>query len=125
MLEQLRDALRIKHYSYSPEKTYVYWVKRYILFHNKQHPAEMGALEIKAFLPHLAQEANVFVLHTKTGVQRPDLSLSKWFADRIGYPRTKPKRKLGMESLSRSVDLSQLRYEEVKLSSITQWSYGR
>jgi integron integrase len=59
LLDQLRHAIRIKHYSYSTEKTYVHWAKRYILFHNKRHPAEMGALEIEAFLSHLAQVANV------------------------------------------------------------------
>jgi len=59
LLDQLRDAIRIKHYSYSTEKTYVHWAKRYILFHNKRHPAEMGAPEIEAFLSHLAQDANV------------------------------------------------------------------
>jgi integron integrase len=59
LLDQLRDAIRIKHYSYSTEKTYVHWAKRYILFHNKRHPAEMGSPEIEAFLSHLAQEANV------------------------------------------------------------------
>ena len=60
LFDQLRDAIRIKHYSYSTEKTYVHWAKRYILFHNKRHPAEMGAQEIEAFLSHLAQDANVF-----------------------------------------------------------------
>lgn len=59
LLDQLRDAIRIKHYSYSTEKTYVHWAKRYILFHNKRHPAEMGAAEIEAFLTHLAQDGNV------------------------------------------------------------------
>jgi len=59
LLDQLREAIRIKHYSYSTEKTYVHWAKRYILFHNKRHPAEMGASEIEAFLSHLALEANV------------------------------------------------------------------
>jgi len=59
LLDQLRDAIRVKHYPYSTEKTYVHWVNRYILFHNKRHPAEMGALEIEAFRSHLAQEANV------------------------------------------------------------------
>jgi hypothetical protein len=59
MLDQLREAIRIKHYSHSTEKTYVHWAKRYILFHNKRHPAEMGAPEIKAFLSHLAQEGDV------------------------------------------------------------------
>jgi integron integrase len=59
ILNQLRDAIRIKHYSYSTEKTYLHWAKRYIIFHNKRHPAEMGAPEIEAFLSHLTQEANV------------------------------------------------------------------
>jgi hypothetical protein len=43
--DQLRDAIHIKHYSYSTEKTYVHWAKRYILIHNQRHPAEMGAPE--------------------------------------------------------------------------------
>jgi len=59
LLDQLRDALRLKHYSYSTEKTYVHWVTRYILFHNKRHPREMGAPEIEAFLTHLATHENV------------------------------------------------------------------
>jgi len=44
LLDQLRDAIRNQHHSYSTEKTYVHWAKRYILFHNKRHPAEMGAI---------------------------------------------------------------------------------
>lgn len=59
LLDQLRDAIRIKHYSYSTEKTYVHWAKRYIIFHNNRHPAEMDVQEIEAFLSHLAQDANV------------------------------------------------------------------
>jgi len=59
LLDQLRDAVRLKHYSYSTEQTYVYWVKRYILFHNKRHPREMGGPQIEAFLTHLATKGNV------------------------------------------------------------------
>ncbi len=59
LLDQLRDAIRLKHYSYSTEKSYVHWAKRYILFHNKRHPAEMGAAEIEAFLTHLAKDEKV------------------------------------------------------------------
>jgi hypothetical protein len=51
-LDQLRDVLRAKHYSYSTEQTYVGWVRRYILFHNKKHPQEMGVQEVGAFLTH-------------------------------------------------------------------------
>jgi integron integrase len=59
LLDQMRDAIRLKHYSYSTEKTYVHWTKRYILYHNKRHPAEMGTAEIEAFLTHLAKDENV------------------------------------------------------------------
>lgn len=59
LLDQVRDAVRLKHYAYSTEKAYVYWVKRYILFHNKRHPREMGIREVEAFLTHLARDENV------------------------------------------------------------------
>ena len=59
LLDQTRDALRLKHYSYSTEETYVGWIRRYILFHHKRHPAEMGAAEIRAFLTHLVVEEHV------------------------------------------------------------------
>ena len=62
LLDQLRDVIRIKHYSYATEKTYLHWVKRDILFHNKRHPAEIGVPEIEAFLSHLAQEGHVSAL---------------------------------------------------------------
>ncbi len=45
LLDQLREALRLKHYSYRTEEAYVDWVRRFILFHGKRHPAEMGAPE--------------------------------------------------------------------------------
>jgi len=56
ILDQVSDAIRLKHYSYRTEQTYREWVKRYILFHNKRHPSEMGAPEVQAFLSHLATE---------------------------------------------------------------------
>jgi len=54
LLERLREAIRVRHYSIRTEHSYVQWVKRFILFHNKRHPAEMGADEIAAYLSHLA-----------------------------------------------------------------------
>jgi integrase len=57
--EQVQDSIRIKHYSYQTEKTYIYWIRRYILFHNKRHPQEMGSAEIEAFLTYLAVKENV------------------------------------------------------------------
>ncbi len=59
LLDQVRDAIRLKHYSQSTENTYVNWIRRYILFHNKCHPNEMGVPEIEAFLTHLAVKEKV------------------------------------------------------------------
>ncbi|MBE9016361.1 integron integrase [Chroococcidiopsis sp. CCALA 051] len=59
LLEQVQDAIRLKHYSYQTEKTYVHWIKRYIFFHNKQHPKDMGGKEIEAFLTDLAVHQKV------------------------------------------------------------------
>ena len=59
LLDQVRDAIRLKHYAYSTEKTYVQWAKRFVLYCNKRHPLEMGAKEISEFLTHLAAEVNV------------------------------------------------------------------
>ena len=47
-LDQLRDILRAKHYSYSTEQTYVGWVRRYILFHIKMHPQDMGGQAVNS-----------------------------------------------------------------------------
>jgi integron integrase len=59
LLEQVRDIIRVKHYSYKTEKSYISWIKRYILFHDKRHPREMGGKEIEEFLTYLAVEENV------------------------------------------------------------------
>ncbi|MEA2085005.1 MAG: phage integrase N-terminal SAM-like domain-containing protein [Thermodesulfobacteriota bacterium] len=59
LLDQVRNAIRTKHYSYSTEKTYIDWIKRYIFFHNKKHPKEMGEREISDFLTFLAVKRKV------------------------------------------------------------------
>ncbi len=59
LLDQLREAIRVRHYSISTEKIYVMWVRHFILFHQKRHPAEMGAAEIEAFLTWLATRRKV------------------------------------------------------------------
>lgn len=59
LLDQVRQALRLKHYSYETEKTYVQWIKRFIFFHDKRHPEEMGKEEVAAFLIHLAVKQHV------------------------------------------------------------------
>jgi integrase len=59
LLDRVREQLRLKHYSYRTEETYLHWIKRYILFHKKRHPIEMGDEEIRAFLIHLAEKEQV------------------------------------------------------------------
>ena len=59
LLDQVRDVVRLKHYSIRTEQSYVSWTKRYVLFHDKKHPCEMGRPEIEAFLTHLAVDLNV------------------------------------------------------------------
>ena len=59
LLDVVRDAIRTKHYSIRTEEAYVNWVRRFILFHGKRHPKEMGGPEIEAFLTHLAVEGHV------------------------------------------------------------------
>lgn len=59
LLDQVRQAIRFKHYSLRTEVVYVDWIKRFILFHGKRHPVEMGADEVREFLTHLATAAQV------------------------------------------------------------------
>jgi len=54
LLDQVRDTIRLKHYSIRTETAYVSWIKRYVLFHDKRHPNDMGSAEIQSFLTHLA-----------------------------------------------------------------------
>jgi len=58
-MDQVRDRLRLKHYSIRTETAYLGWIKRFILFHGKRHPAELGKPEVEAFLTALAVERNV------------------------------------------------------------------
>ena len=54
LLDQVRDKLRVKHYAIRTEQSYVDWIKRYIYFHDKTHPKDLGAQDVEAFLTHLA-----------------------------------------------------------------------
>jgi integron integrase len=54
LLDQMRHVLRLKHMSIRTEEAYISWIRRFILFHHKRHPKDMGAEEIRAFLTHLA-----------------------------------------------------------------------
>jgi hypothetical protein len=53
LLDQVRDKIRVKHYSIRTEEAYLHWMKRFILVHRKRHPRDMGAKEVEAFLRKL------------------------------------------------------------------------
>jgi integron integrase len=59
LLDEVRDRIRCKHYSIRTEQSYLDWIKRYIFFHKKQHPKNLGEKEISAFLTHLAVDRKV------------------------------------------------------------------
>ncbi len=59
LLDQVRQAIRTRHYSPKTEESYVHWIKRFIFFHNKRHPAEMDEKEIAQYLSNLASELRV------------------------------------------------------------------
>jgi len=58
-LEEIRNILRTKHYSIQTEKTYLSWIKRFILFNQKHHPKCLGEQEVTDFLTHLAVQRHV------------------------------------------------------------------
>jgi hypothetical protein len=66
LLDKVRNVIRCKHYSIRTEQSYVDWIKRYIFFHNKQHPKDLGEAHISDFLTHLAvQKKWPVLLRTK------------------------------------------------------------
>lgn len=98
LFDRIRNAIRVRQYSMATEKAYLAWIRRYILFHDKRHPAEMEKLEIEAFLTHLAVnravspatqnqalQAILFLYRNVLDVELP------WLDDVI---RAKPKRRI-------------------------------
>ena len=61
LLDQVRQAIRFRHYGIRTEEAYVQWIKRFILFHDKRHPREMGVKEVEQFLSDLAVNRHVAV----------------------------------------------------------------
>src|ERR1700727_2924642 len=59
LLEVARENMRTRHFAYRTEKAYLSWIRRYLRFHNRRHPREMGAAEIESFLTHLAVDSHV------------------------------------------------------------------
>jgi len=69
LLDQVREALRVRHYAIRTEEAYVHWIRRFIFFHGKRHPSRMGKREVTAFLTHLA-----VVRHVSASTQNQALS---------------------------------------------------
>jgi site-specific recombinase XerD len=59
LLDQVRTVIRVKHFSLSTERSYVGWIRRFILFHHKRHPGDMGEDEIRQFISYLAVDARI------------------------------------------------------------------
>ena len=59
LLEQVTNQLRLRHYSRRTETAYMHWIKRYILFHGKKHPRDMGHCQVEEFLSYLAVQRKV------------------------------------------------------------------
>jgi hypothetical protein len=62
LFDVVRDRLRVKHYSLRTERSCLQWMRRFILFHGRRHPRNLGAAEIEAFLSHLAVNRAVAAL---------------------------------------------------------------
>jgi hypothetical protein len=77
LLDQLSEALRLKHYSLKTEKSYIHWGRRFILFHNKRHPQEMETPETQSFLNHSVQVL-FFPNSTKVGGRAPKVCGHPW-----------------------------------------------
>lgn len=73
LLDDVRHVARLRHLSRSTERAYVNYIRRFILFHQKRHPLEMGADEIRAFLSHLAVEQRVAALTQNAAFSAPPL----------------------------------------------------
>lgn len=85
LLDQVRLAIRTRHYSYKTEESYVHWIKRFIFFNKKRHPAEMSEKEIAQFLSSLASELHVSASTQNPGIECYFVSLPRSIAQEIGY----------------------------------------
>lgn len=98
LLDQVRDRIRVKHYSLSTEKTYLYWIRFFIRWSGMRHPRDMGAAEVEAFLSHLATAREVSAgtqnqaMHAVLFLYREALGITLPWLD--GITRAKPSKRL-------------------------------
>lgn len=127
LLDKMRNVIRLHQYSLETEKVYLLWVRRFILFHNKQHPKKMGKHQVEAFLTHLAVDRSVSpatqnlalssILFLYQKVLKVELP---WLDDVV---RAKPKRRLPVVLSIREV---QSLFQQIRSSQrlVTQLLYG-
>src|SRR5882724_3535519 len=77
LLEQVSDVARFRHLSLRTEQAYLNWIKRYILFHRKQHPKDLSAEHVRRFLTHLAVQEKVARSDGKPGLSCASAEVSK------------------------------------------------
>lgn len=87
LLPRLREHLRTRHYSIRTEEAYADWVKRFILFHHKRHPKDMGAAEVEAFFDAFGSTPAGISIDTKSGQISAALPLQASAANRIALAR--------------------------------------
>ena len=81
LLDRVRTAMRTRHMSRRTEQAYVFWVRRYILFHDKRHPGALGAEEVSRFLSHLAEERRVSASTQNQALSALLLTQGAWSAN--------------------------------------------
>lgn len=98
LLDQVRERIRVLHYSRATEKTYIHWILAFIRFHGRRHPLEMGAQEVEAYLSHLATDREVAAgtqnqaMHAILFLYKQVLGIELPWLD--GITRAKPSKRL-------------------------------
>ncbi|MEH6592343.1 MAG: phage integrase N-terminal SAM-like domain-containing protein [Halioglobus sp.] len=78
-VDDIRAHMRARGYAYPTEKTYLHWIRRFILFSKRRHPKDMGKVDIEAFLNHLAVEATVSPSTQRTALNAPMYLYTKFY----------------------------------------------
>lgn len=96
-MDQLRADMRARGYAFSTERTYLHWIKRYILYNRRRHPQEMGKADIEAFLNHLAVRATVSPSTQRTALNALMYLYTRFYRrepETLSFSYAKPTRRL-------------------------------
>jgi hypothetical protein len=124
LLDRVREAIRLKHYSLRTEHAYVDWIKRFIIFHQLRHPQEMGEAEVSAFLTHLARDGAVAA---STQNQALIVPLENVLAALISVPSARLKNPLAPTyyAAGRGCGIEQTKRRRAKWINVPSWNCGR